>query len=84
MVYVGSVGTGFKADQAMQLRATMDKMKVSAPAVRYTGRRKNLIWIKPTLVAEIEYRSWTHDGKLRHPSYKGLRDPADNSAIYEF
>ncbi|MBB4192815.1 ATP-dependent DNA ligase [Rhizobium aethiopicum] len=84
LVYVGSVGTGFKADQAMQLRATMDKMKVSAPAVRYTGRRKNLIWIKPTLVAEIEYRSWTHDGKLRHPSYKGLRDPADNSAIYEF
>ncbi|MBX5302452.1 ATP-dependent DNA ligase [Rhizobium sp. NLR12b] len=83
LVYVGSVGTGFKADQAMQLRATMDKIKVSAPAVRYTGGRKNLIWIKPTLVAQIEYRDWTHDRKLRHPSYKGLRDAADNAAVYE-
>ena len=73
LVYVGSVGTGFKASQAMELRAAMDKIRVSAPAVRYTGHRKNLIWIKPKLVAEIEYRAWTHDGKLRHPSYKGLR-----------
>ncbi|MBX5029363.1 hypothetical protein HJB69_12405 [Rhizobium lentis] len=61
----------------------MDKIKVSAPAVRYSGQRKNLIWIKPKLVAEIEYRAWTHDGKLRHPSYKGLRDDQDNAAIYE-
>ncbi|MBY3582201.1 ATP-dependent DNA ligase [Rhizobium bangladeshense] len=83
LVYVGSVGTGFKADQAMELRAAMDKLKVSAPAVRYTGQRKNLIWIKPKLVAEIEYRSWTRDGKLRHPSYKGLREEQDNAGVYE-
>lgn len=60
----------------------MDKLKVSAPAVRYSGQGKNLIWIKPTLVAEIEYRAWTHDGKLRHPSYKGLREERDDAAIY--
>nr|WP_281051962.1 hypothetical protein [Rhizobium ruizarguesonis] len=39
-------------------------------------------WIKPKLVAEIEYQAWTHDGKLRHASYRGLRD-ADNAAVYE-
>ncbi|ANM03229.1 ATP-dependent DNA ligase domain-containing protein [Rhizobium phaseoli] len=83
LVYVGSVGTGFKADEAMKLRATMDKIKTTKPAVKYSGGRKNLIWIKPKLVAEIEYRGWTHDGKLRHPSYKGLRDAADNAAVYE-
>ncbi|OWO94528.1 ATP-dependent DNA ligase [Rhizobium esperanzae] len=83
LVYVGSVGTGFKADEALKLRAMMERIKVAAPAVRYTGRRKNLIWIKPTLVAEIEYRAWTHDGKLRHPSYKGLREQQDNAEIYE-
>lgn len=33
LVYVGSVGTGFKANQALELRAAMDKIKVSAPAV---------------------------------------------------
>ncbi|PDS72384.1 non-homologous end-joining DNA ligase [Rhizobium phaseoli] len=83
LVYVGSVGTGFKADEAMKLRAMMVKRKVSAPAVRYTGRRKNLIWIKPKLVAEIEYRAWTHDGKLRHASFKGLREEQDEAAVYE-
>ncbi|ARO24720.1 ATP-dependent DNA ligase protein [Rhizobium sp. TAL182] len=83
LVYVGSVGTGFKADEALKLRATMDKIKATKPAVKYSGGRKNLIWIKPKLVAEIEYRSWTHDGKLRHPSYKGLREEQDNAGVYE-
>ncbi len=83
LVYVGSVGTGFKASQAMELRATMDMIKATKPAIRYSGRRKDLVWIKPTLVAEIEYRAWTHDGKLRHASYKGLREVQDNAAIFE-
>ncbi|MBB4478455.1 non-homologous end-joining DNA ligase [Rhizobium etli] len=83
LVYVGSVGTGFKADEAMKLRAMMDKIKATNPAVKYSGGRKNLIWIKPKLVAEIEYRAWTHDGKLRHPSYKGLRDSADDLSVFE-
>ncbi|KKZ83551.1 ATP-dependent DNA ligase [Rhizobium phaseoli] len=83
LVYVGSVGTGFKADEALKLRATMDKIKATKPAVKYSGGRKNLIWIKPKLVAEIEYRAWTHDGKLRHASYKGLREEQDDAAIYQ-
>ncbi|MBB2841245.1 UNVERIFIED_ORG: bifunctional non-homologous end joining protein LigD [Rhizobium etli] len=83
LVYVGSVGTGFKADEAMKLRATMDKIKAAKPAVKYSGGRKNLIWIKPKLVAEIQYGGLTHDGKLRHPSYKGLRDVQDNASVYE-
>ncbi|ANL30177.1 ATP-dependent DNA ligase protein (plasmid) [Rhizobium phaseoli] len=83
LVYVGSVGTGFKADEALKLRATMDKIMATKPPVKYSGGRKNLIWIKPKLVAEIEYRAWTHDGKLRHASYKGLREEQDNAAIYQ-
>ncbi|MBB2670700.1 UNVERIFIED_ORG: bifunctional non-homologous end joining protein LigD [Rhizobium esperanzae] len=83
LVYVGSVGTGFKADEALKLRASMDKIKAAKPAVKYSGGRKNLIWIKPKLVAEIEYRAWTHDGKLRHASYKGLREVQDEAAVYE-
>jgi bifunctional non-homologous end joining protein LigD len=83
LVYVGSVGTGFKADEAMKLRAMMDKVKATKPAVKYSGGRKNLIWLKPKLVAEIDYRSWSHDGKLRHASYKGLREEQDMAEIYE-
>ncbi|RUM05905.1 hypothetical protein EFR84_15015 [Rhizobium chutanense] len=39
------------------------------------------VFIDPKLVAEIEYRAWRHDGELRHASYKGLRDAADNPAV---
>ncbi|TAV08411.1 hypothetical protein ELI39_03920 [Rhizobium ruizarguesonis] len=35
------------------------------------------------LIAEVEYRAWTADRKLRHASFKGLRDPKDNADIYQ-
>ena len=34
-------------------------------------------WIKPALVAEVEFTAWTRDGHLRHPSFKGLREDKD-------
>lgn len=83
LVYVGSVGTGFKESEAWKLRAMMDRIKRKTPPVAYPGRRKDLVWLQPTLIAEIEYRAWTHDGKLRHASYKGLRERQDNAAIFE-
>ena len=32
------------------------------------------VWVEPQVVVEVEYTEWTRDGRLRHPSYKGLRD----------
>jgi bifunctional non-homologous end joining protein LigD len=31
-------------------------------------------WVKPALVAEVAFSEWTSDGRLRHPSFKGLRE----------
>ncbi|MEH7901771.1 non-homologous end-joining DNA ligase [Rhizobium laguerreae] len=73
LVYVGGVGTGFNERSAADLRKQMDEMIIGKSAVD-TGRKRNSIFVRPELVAEIEYRAWTHDGKLRHASYKGLRD----------
>ncbi|TCU34182.1 non-homologous end-joining DNA ligase [Rhizobium azibense] len=84
LVYVGSVGTGFSERSAWQVREALDKLKVKNPPVEYSGRRKYIVWVKPTLVAEIEYRAWTKDGKLRHSSFKGLRDEHDNDTVYAF
>ncbi|TBH28213.1 ATP-dependent DNA ligase [Rhizobium leguminosarum] len=81
--YVGSVGTGFRDATARDLRKSMDKLvwKKKAPPVPYSGKR-SVIWLQPTLIAEIEFRAWTSDGKLRHSAYKGLRERQDNADVY--
>ena len=80
--YVGSVGTGFKYRNAVDLREDLDRLAIKKPPVAYEGRRKNVQWAQPTLIAEIEYRAWTDDGKLRHASYKGLQELQDNAAVF--
>jgi DNA ligase D-like protein (predicted ligase) len=35
---------------------------------------KNCVWLKPQLVAQIEFTEWTPDGHLRHSRFVGLRD----------
>ncbi|QIO64755.1 non-homologous end-joining DNA ligase [Rhizobium leguminosarum] len=82
LVYVGGVGTGFNERSAAELRMQMDKLIIGKPAVE-TGRKRNAVFIDPKLIAEIEYRAWTHDGKLRHASYKGLREEQDNAGVYQ-
>lgn len=83
VVYVGSVGTGFRQSEATKLLTQMNKLtwKKKTPPVRYSGKR-DVVWLEPTLIAEIEYRGWTGDVQLRHSSYKGLRESQDNAAVY--
>ena len=43
-------------------------------------RKSDVVWVEPELVAQVEFAEWTHDGRLRAPVYKGLREdkePAD-------
>jgi bifunctional non-homologous end joining protein LigD len=80
LAYVGGVGTGFKEAPTRKLKADLDRLKTSKPPVAL--KRKDVVWVQPTLIAEIEYRTWTDDGKLRHASYKGLRERQDNAEVY--
>lgn len=73
--YVGSVGTGFKHAEAREMKKLLHGIRTERPVIDKRG--KNLIFTRPDLLAEIEYRGWTEDGKLRHASYKGLRERAD-------
>jgi bifunctional non-homologous end joining protein LigD len=79
--YVGSVGTGFNRKEADDLRRILDTLKTKKSVVPLKGKR--LVFAQPTLIAEIEFRGWTHEGSLRHPSYKGLREVQDNAAIFD-
>lgn len=71
--FAGKVGTGFSAKQRKELLAELRKDEVDASQVRDAPRMRDAHWVKPRLVAQIRFTEWTHDGKLRHPSFQGLR-----------
>ncbi|WP_377848987.1 non-homologous end-joining DNA ligase [Bosea sp. UC22_33] len=83
LVYVGGVGTGFTQVSGAALRKQMDKLIIDKPAVAMPGRKRTYRWIRPEMIAEIALRGWTDDSKLRHASFKGLRDDADEQTILE-
>ncbi|UVC09138.1 non-homologous end-joining DNA ligase [Rhizobium sp. TH2] len=80
LVYVGSVGTGWKRSEAVALKRRLDGMRTAAPAIKL--KNKKLVFVEPTLAAEVEYRAWTKDAQLRHASFKGLREAAAHAEIY--
>ncbi|RWH25976.1 non-homologous end-joining DNA ligase [Mesorhizobium sp.] len=80
LVYVGGVGTGFTREMSTELRKLLEGIVTRTPAVSL--KRKNAVFTEPRLVAEIEYRNWTDDQKLRHPSFKGVRERADEATVY--
>jgi bifunctional non-homologous end joining protein LigD len=76
LVFAGKVGTGFSVDAARDLRQRLERLEQSTPRFmpappRRIGRHAR--WVKPSLVAEVAFSEWTGDGKIRHPSFQGLR-----------
>jgi bifunctional non-homologous end joining protein LigD len=74
--YAGRVGTGYTREAARDLWRKLKPLKAERALVEVPKdeRRKDVIWIKPKLVAEVEFRGITHDGLLRQASYKELRE----------
>ncbi len=73
LIYVGKVGTGFD-EKTMELLKKMLK-ETSKPCVKnYEDAPANMIWVKPEVVAEIEYLEKTERNELRSPSFKRLRN----------
>jgi bifunctional non-homologous end joining protein LigD len=77
LVYAGRVGTGFTTQSLKQITAELKTRKVEKPpfADPPTGAEsRGVTWVKPELVGEVEFTEWTSDGRLRHPSFHGLRE----------
>jgi bifunctional non-homologous end joining protein LigD len=75
--YLGRVGTGYSAPLLKTLlpalkSAAADKTPFAGKGAPRGGR--DIHWLKPVLVAELEHGGYTESGALRHAAFKGLRD----------
>jgi bifunctional non-homologous end joining protein LigD len=79
--YAGKVGTGFTEAELDRLQRLLEPLATETSP--FTGRRPDsgARFVRPELVAEIEFTEWTRDGMLRHPSYKGLRDDKEPTEV---
>jgi bifunctional non-homologous end joining protein LigD len=86
--YVGSVGTGFTEKEIARLLGLLRPLETSEPAFDPVPkpprvRKGDIVWTLPELVAEVEFVEWTHDHRLRAPSYKGLRIDKSPREVHE-
>lgn len=72
--YAGRVGTGFDDAELDRLGRLLKPLARSDSP--FSGRQpaKGAHFVEPRLVCEVAFGEWTRDGRLRHPSYEGLRD----------
>jgi len=73
LVYAGKVDHGFDktsaADLQKRLKPLIRKTQPFAKRIAHKG-----IWVEPKMLAEVEYRAKSAEGKVRHPFFKGLRE----------
>jgi len=86
--YAGKVGTGFNAKSLNELFDELAPLErktspfTPQPTRAHTGPRAH--WVEPKLVVEVQFGEWTQDGRLRHPSFEGVRrDKAAKDVIRE-
>jgi bifunctional non-homologous end joining protein LigD len=82
--FAGRVGTGFTERDLTRLKTTLaplrtDESPFEAPLPARDA--KGVTFVEPTLVGEVRYSEWTSDGRLRQPSWRGLRPDKEPSQI---
>jgi bifunctional non-homologous end joining protein LigD len=83
--FIGHVGTGFTERMLRELAEKLRPLERKTPAFDATDLPRDVTrlarWVAPDLVGEVRYRNWTEDGRMRHPSWRGLRIDKDPSEV---
>ena len=86
--YAGKVGTGFSMKSAQELVDRFGKISSAKPILTRAetegmgaGEWGAVHWVKPLLLCEVAFTEWTQDGRIRHPSFQGLRADKDASVV---
>jgi len=87
LVFAGKVGTGpgFTAAYLTEVRRALQTIAqercpyAKRPPTALTGR--NVHWVRPVLVGEVEFVEWTDEGSIRHPSFQGFRTDKNASDV---
>ncbi len=84
LTYAGHVGTGFSAAALALLGQRLEPLRrAGAPFADEVPpeHARGAVWTAPALVIEVAFAGWTNAGRLRHPSYQGLRDDKDPADV---
>ncbi len=84
LTYIGHVGTGFTDAGLRRIEELLTSLTRTDPP--YTTEvpqehAKGARWVEPVLVVDVAFTTWTKDGRLRHPSYKGIRTDLDPQGV---
>jgi bifunctional non-homologous end joining protein LigD len=76
LVYAGHVGTGFTQSMLDDLMSRLSRLeRKTSPFAADVPRAdaRDARWTSPKVVGEVAFTEWTRDGRLRHPTWRGLR-----------
>ena len=73
-VYMGKVGTGFSREEEKRIITLLKPLEGHPPFSSLPDEDfRKTVWVCPELVCEVTFSEISPEGRLRHPSYKGLR-----------
>ena len=77
LLYAGKVERGFTDVLEKELKKRLEPFKTRKQPLTSKVKKPKATWFKPHVLVDVEFRALTGTRKLRHPSYKGVREDLD-------